>query len=67
MKRSAVLVGIMLMTIPTAASAACPKGKVTCASWCQKYGGSTCMTGHPNSCDKKANGAATCVKDGPRA
>src|SRR4051794_24356537 len=30
-----------------------------------KYGTArpTCMTGHPNSCDKKPKGAATCVGD----
>jgi len=49
----------------TATLAACPKGKITCAQWCGKYGTArpTCMTGHPNSCDKKPQGAATCAGD----
>jgi hypothetical protein len=44
-------------------AARCPSGQITCAQWCAKYGTSNCMTGHPNSCDKKPNGAATCVHD----
>jgi hypothetical protein len=40
----------------------CPSGTITCAAWCSKHPErTTCMTGHPNSCDKKPRGAATCV------
>jgi hypothetical protein len=53
----------------TSVLAACPQGKITCSQWCAKYGTErpTCMTGHPNSCDKKPLGGATCVGDVPRS
>ena len=52
----------------TSATAAqkCLPGYITCAQWCAKYRTDNCMTGHPNSCDKKSYGAATCVRDGGR-
>jgi hypothetical protein len=52
----------------TAAFAKCPAGKITCVQWCAKYGTTraTCMSGHPNSCDKKPQGNATCVDDHDR-
>ena len=38
------------------------QGKITCAEWCRRNPQrKTCMTGDPNSCDKKAQGALTCV------
>ena len=45
--------------------ASCSSGMITCAQWCAKYrsAGSDCMSGHPNSCDKKPNGAQTLVCD----
>jgi hypothetical protein len=48
-----------------AAAGKCGAGKITCAQWCAKYrpGPSNCMSGHPNSCDKKRGGANACVGD----
>lgn len=50
---------------PTVLFAKCPEGRITCAQWCGKYGNGrpNCMSGHPNSCDQKPKGAATCVGD----
>jgi hypothetical protein len=40
----------------------CQKGYIPCDAWCRRHPlRTTCLTGHPNSCDKKANGLATCV------
>jgi hypothetical protein len=50
------------------AASACPAGKITCQEWCRRYRpdpGGNCMTGHPNSCDKKVGGARACVGDRP--
>ncbi|MBV9159712.1 MAG: hypothetical protein JO019_03915 [Candidatus Kaiserbacteria bacterium] len=49
--------------LPAASTiAACPAGKVRCADWCgARPWLKTCMTGHPNSCDKKRGGANACV------
>jgi hypothetical protein len=47
------------------AVAACPAGKVTCAEFCRaRPERTTCMSGHPNSCDQKPQGAQTCVGSG---
>jgi hypothetical protein len=46
-----------------AAPRARPAGKVTCQEWCAVHPERrTCMTGHPNSCDRKPQGARTCVR-----
>ena len=52
-------------TVSIAAFAACPQGKITCAAWCAKYkyGSPGCMSGYPNSCDHKPQGADSCVSD----
>jgi hypothetical protein len=44
----------------------CQPGYITCAQWCAKNRTDNCMTGHPNSCDKKSYGASTCVRDSGR-
>jgi len=52
-----------MVELATAAPRACPEGKVTCQEWCSMHPErTTCMTGHPNSCDKKPQGARTCVR-----
>jgi hypothetical protein len=58
-----VLTGLTSLAPPAvAAPRACPAGKVTCQQWCAMHPErTTCMTGHPNSCDKKPQGARTCV------
>jgi hypothetical protein len=44
------------------AAAKCPPPKITCREWCRRNPQRhDCMTGHPNSCDKKPQGADTCV------
>jgi hypothetical protein len=50
------------------AAADCPPGKVTCKDWCRRYNAESknCLTGHPNSCDKKVGGERACVDDKPR-
>ncbi len=58
-----VFTALMAISGSQASAAGCAKGKITCQEWCGKYGGNTCMTGHPNSCDKKPQGNATCVND----
>jgi hypothetical protein len=65
MKSAVALVLSFSFIASTTAFAKCPAGKITCVQWCAKYRstGGTCMTGHPNSCDKKPQGGATCVDD----
>lgn len=43
-----------LVPFEAGATSTCPAGKITCAEWCMRYNASssTCMAGHPNSCDK---------------
>jgi hypothetical protein len=45
----------------------CAKGKISCEQWCNKYSvaknGPRALPGCFNSCNKKKNGNATCVKD----
>jgi hypothetical protein len=67
MKRIVFAVSVLTIVAPSCAWAACPAGNITCLTWCQKYGGDTCMTGHWNSCDKKRRGSAACVPDRPRS
>jgi hypothetical protein len=41
----------------------CSAGKITCEQWCARHPERTrCMTGDPNSCDKKPFGPKTCVR-----
>ena len=60
----AVLTGLTSLLQPAAAAPrGCPQGRVTCEQWCAMHPErTTCMTGHPNSCDKKPQGARTCVR-----
>ncbi len=69
MKTAIVLALSVWFIASAAAMTKCPAGQITCVQWCDKYGSSqgTCMTGHPNSCDKKPQGAATCVADRGRS
>jgi hypothetical protein len=55
----------LTLTISEPAFAGCPQGKITCAEWCAKYkyGSPGCMSGYPNSCDHKPQGADSCVRD----
>ena len=59
----AISLGLMF-GIAGEAMAACPTGKITCASWCAKYrpGAQDCFVG-PNSCETKPGGRASCVGD----
>jgi hypothetical protein len=60
-----VAVSVALALDPTGrALAACPAGKISCASWCAKYraGATDCLVG-PGSCESKVNGKAACVAD----
>ena len=65
--RIAIALVVAATLLPTTLFAKCPAGKITCAQWCGTYGTARrdCMTGHPNSCDQKPKGAATCVGDHP--
>lgn len=43
--------------------AKCTPPMITCREWCRRNPQRTnCMTGHPNSCDRKPQGADTCVQ-----
>jgi hypothetical protein len=59
-----VVAGLTSLVHPAAAaSSRCPQGMVTCQQWCAMHPErTTCMTGHPNSCDKKPQGPRTCVR-----
>lgn len=50
-------------TIRVAKVAKCTPPMITCREWCRRNPQrTTCMTGHPNSCDRKPQGADTCVQ-----
>src|SRR5437868_15248643 len=59
------LTSVVILLTASGASATCPAGKISCASWCAKYrpGTQDCMSGHTNSCEAKPGGAAACVGD----
>ena len=59
----ALCVPVHAKTPAKSGASACPAGMITCAEYCRRNPQrTTCMTGHPNSCDQKPQGAQTCVQ-----